>query len=130
MCYFSRRFSLRGGTALTVTTFEEKRKMAKKGGAPTKSEVLTQISKDTGLSRKQVGGVFDSLGGVIKKSLKSGGLFTIPGLLKLKVVKKPATKAREGVNPFTGEKMTFKAKPASKKVRALPLKALKSMVNS
>jgi nucleoid DNA-binding protein len=94
--------------------------MAKKGGAPTKSEVLTQISKDTGLSRKQV----------IKKSLKSGGLFTIPGLLKLKVVKKPATKAREGVNPFTGEKMTFKAKPASKKVRALPLKALKSMVNS
>ena len=104
--------------------------MAKKGGAPTKSEVLTQISKDTGLSRKQIGGVFDSLSGVIKKSLKSGGLFTIPGLLKLKVVKKPATKAREGVNPFTGEKMTFKAKPASKKVRALPLKALKSMVNS
>ncbi len=104
--------------------------MAKKGGAPTKSEVLTQISKDTGLSRKQVGGVFDSLGGVIKKSLKSGGLFTIPGLLKLKVVKKPATKARDGINPFTGDKMTFKAKPASKKVRALPLKALKSMVNS
>ncbi|HEY4213337.1 MAG TPA: HU family DNA-binding protein [Steroidobacteraceae bacterium] len=104
--------------------------MAKKGGAPTKSEVLTQISKDTGLSRKQVGGVFDSLSGVIKKSLKSGGLFTIPGLLKLKVVKKPATKAREGINPFTGEKMTFKAKPASKKVRALPLKALKGMVNS
>ncbi len=104
--------------------------MAKKGGAPTKSEVLTQISKDTGLSRKQVGGVFDSLGGVIKKSLRSGGLFTIPGLLKLKVVKKPATKAREGVNPFTGEKMTFKAKPASKKVRAPPLKNLKQMVNS
>jgi DNA-binding protein HU-beta len=104
--------------------------MAKKGGAPTKSEVLTQISKDTGLSRKQVGGVFDSLGGVIKKSLRGGGLFTIPGLLKLKVVKKPATKARDGVNPFTGEKMTFKAKPASKKVRALPLKNLKQMVNS
>ena len=104
--------------------------MAKKAGAPTKSEVLTQISKDTGLSRKQVGGVFDSLGGVIKKSLRGNGLFTIPGLLKLKVVKKPATKAREGVNPFTGEKMTFKAKPASKKVRALPLKNLKSMINS
>jgi len=104
--------------------------MAKKGGAPTKSEVLTQISKDTGLSRKQVGGVFDSLSTVIRKSLRSGGLFTIPGLLKLKVVKKPASKAREGTNPFTGEKMTFKAKPASKKVRALPLKNLKSMVNS
>ena len=109
--------------------FEEYGKMAKKGGAPTKSEVLTQISKDTGLSRKQVGGVFDSLSGVIKKSLRGGGLFTVPGLMKLKVVKKPATKAREGVNPFTGEKMTFKAKPASKKVRVLPLKNLKAMVN-
>lgn len=103
--------------------------MAKKGGAPTKSEVLTQISKDTGLSRKQIGGVFDSLSGVIKKSLKSNGLFTMPGLLKMKVVKKPATKAREGINPFTGEKMMFKAKPASKKVRVMPLKSLKAMVN-
>jgi nucleoid DNA-binding protein len=104
--------------------------MAKKGGAPTKSEVLTQISKDTTLSRKQVASVFDSLGGVIKKSLRGNGLFTMPGLMKLKVVKKPATKAREGVNPFTGEKMTFKAKPASKKVRVLPLKSLKAMVNN
>ena len=103
--------------------------MAKKGGAPTKSEVLTQISKDTSLSRKQVASVFDSLSGVIKKSLRGNGLFTMPGLMKLKVVKKPATKAREGVNPFTGEKMTFKAKPASKKVRVLPLKSLKAMVN-
>ena len=104
--------------------------MAKKGGAPTKSEVLTQISKDTSLSRKQVASVFDSLGGVIKKSLRGNGLFTMPGLMKLKVVKKPATKTREGVNPFTGEKMTFKAKPASKKVRVLPLKSLKAMVNN
>jgi DNA-binding protein HU-beta len=115
--------------ARSHTQFEEYGKMAKKGGAPTKSEVLTQISKDTGLSRKQVGGVFDSLSGVIKKSLRGGGLFTVPGLMKLKVVKKPATKARDGVNPFTGEKMTFKAKPASKKVRVLPLKNLKAMVN-
>ena len=104
--------------------------MAKKGGAPTKSEVLTQISKDTALSRKQVSSVFDSLSGVIKKSLRGNGLFTMPGLMKLKVVKKPATKAREGVNPFTGEKMTFKAKPASEKVRVLPLKSLKAMVNN
>ncbi len=103
--------------------------MAKKAGAPTKSEILTTISKDTGLSRKQVGTVFESLGGVIKKSLRGNGLFTLPGLLKMKVVKKPASKAREGVNPFTGEKMTFKAKPASKKVRVLPLKSLKGFVN-
>ena len=94
--------------------------MSKKGGAPTKSEILNQIAKDTKLSRKQVSSVFDSLNGVIKKSLRGSGMFTMPGLLKLKVVKKPATK---------GEKMVFKAKPASKKVRALPLKALKGMVN-
>ena len=103
--------------------------MAKKNSAPTKSEVMAQISKDTELSRKQVGAVFESLSGIIKKSLRGGGLFTIPGLLKMKVVKKPATKAREGVNPFTGEKMMFKAKPASKKVRVMPLKNLKAMVN-
>ncbi len=81
--------------------------MAKKGGAPTKSEILAQVSKDTELSRKQVSEVFESLNGIIKKSLRGNGLFTLPGLLKLKVVKRPATKAREGVNPFTGEKMTF-----------------------
>ena len=103
--------------------------MAKKGGAPTKSEILAQISKDTELARKQVSEMFDSLNGIIKKSLRGNGLFTLPGLLKLKVVKKPATKARKGTNPFTGEEITFKAKPASKKVRALPLKNLKGFVN-
>ncbi|MGH8178514.1 MAG: HU family DNA-binding protein [Steroidobacter sp.] len=103
--------------------------MAKKNAAPTKSEILAQISKDTGLAKKQVSDVFESLGGVVKKSLKGAGLFTLPGLLKMKVVKKPATKAREGVNPFTGEKMMFKAKPASKKVRIAALKSLKEMVN-
>ncbi len=88
--------------------------MAKKGGAPTKSEILAQISKDSELSRKQVSEVFESLNGIIKKSLRGNGLFTLPGLLKLKVVKSgPATKARDGINLFTGEKMTFKAKPAS-----------------
>jgi DNA-binding protein HU-beta len=128
---FSRRFSLRGENNAALRNEPKSRGvfMAKKGGAPTKSEVLTQISKDTGLSRKQVGSVFESLGGVIKKSLRGNGLFTMPGLLKMKVVKKPATKAREGVNPFTGEKMMFKAKPASKKVRVMPLKSLKAMVN-
>ena len=103
--------------------------MAKKSGPPTKSEILATISKDTELSRKQVSAVFDSLHGVIRKSLRGHGLVTLPGLLKLKVVKKPATKAREGINPFTKEKMVFKAKPASKKVRVLPLKSLKALVN-
>lgn len=103
--------------------------MAAKGSPPTKSEVLKQISENTGLSRQQVNAVFDSLNGIMRKSLRAHGLFTLPGLMKLKVVKKPATKAREGVNPFNGEKMMFKAKPASKKVRALPLKSLKDMVS-
>ena len=103
--------------------------MAKKGSAPTKGEIVNQICADTDLSRKQVAAVFESLNGIIKKSLRGGGLFTLPGLLKMKVVKKPATKARQGINPFTKEKMMFKAKPASRKVRVLALKSLKGYVN-
>ena len=101
--------------------------MSKK--APTKSEILSQISKDTDLSRKQVAAVFESLNGVIKKSLRGAGIFTLPGLLKMKVVKKPATPERQGINPFTKQPTIFKAKPASKKVRVLPLKSLKALVN-
>ena len=103
--------------------------MAKKNSAPSKSEVVAQICSDAELSRKQVAAVFESLNGIIKKSLRGPGVFTFPGLLKMKVVKKPATKAREGINPFTKEKMMFKAKPASRKVRILPLKSLKALVN-
>ena len=103
--------------------------MAKKNGPPSKSDVVAQICKDAELSRKQVAAVFESLNGIIKKSLRGHGVFTLPGLLKMKVVKKPATKAREGINPFTKEKMMFKAKPASKKIRLLPLKSLKALVN-
>ena len=103
--------------------------MAKKNAAPTKSEVLAAIAKETELSKKQVGAVLDSLSTAIKKSLRSHGLFTMPGLLKMKVVKKAATKAREGINPFNGQKMMFKAKPASRKVRIAALKTLKEMVN-
>lgn len=95
--------------------------------APSKSEVYAHISEDTGLSRKQVAAVFDSMTGLIEKSLRKGGLFTVPGLLKIKVIKKPATKERKGINPFTGEETVFKAKPARKVVKALPLKALKEM---
>ena len=102
--------------------------MAKK--AMTKSEIYSAIAEKTGLTRKQVASVFDGLGGLIANSLgkKGSGIFTMPGLLKLKVVRKPATKEREGVNPFTGEKMIFKAKPARNVVKALALKALKNMV--
>ena len=97
---------------------------------PTKSEILNQIAADTKLTRKDVAAVLGSLERLISKELKSRGAryFNLPGLLKIKVVKKPARKARKGINPFTGEEMMFKAKPASKGVKVLPLKGLKSMV--
>ena len=98
---------------------------------PTKSEIYTTIADDTGLTKKDVEAVFESLSGLIKKNLggRGGpGIFTVPGLLKMRVVKKAATKARQGVNPFTGEEMMFKAKPASKTVKVAALKGLKDMV--
>ncbi len=97
---------------------------------PTKSEILNHIAGETDLTRKQVSAVFESLEGLIAKELKprGAGIFNVPGLMKIKVVKKPARKARKGINPFTGEEMMFKAKPASKGVKVLPLKGLKTMV--
>ena len=99
--------------------------------APSKSEIFTNIASETGLTKKDVAAVFDALGGQIKKNLSGRGgpgLFTVPGLMKIKVVHKPARPARKGVNPFTGEEMMFKAKPASKGVKVLALKGLKDMV--
>jgi nucleoid DNA-binding protein len=105
-----------------------------KASAPkgaTKSEILAGLAEETGLSKKDVQAVFDSLGKMVKQELskKGPGVFTVPGLLKLKVVRKPATKARKGINPFTKEETVFKAKPARNIVKASPLKALKDMVS-
>lgn len=97
----------------------------------TKTQVIAELSEQTELSKKQVAAVFDALSSLVAKQLvgrASPGEMTIPGLLKLKTVKKPATKEREGINPFTKEPITIAAKPASKKVKALALKALKDMV--
>ena len=96
----------------------------------TKSEILSSLAESTGLTKKEVASVFEGLTGLIKKDLgrRGPGAFTIPGLIKLRVVRKPATKARKGVNPFTGEEMMFKAKPARNVVKAAALKALKDMV--
>jgi len=95
----------------------------------TKSEVYSTLAEDVGLPRKQVAAVFDGLGGLIKKDLsaRGPGMFTVPGLMKITIQKKPATKARRGTNPFTGEEMMFKAKPARKVVKVRPLKKLKEM---
>ncbi|MEN9834826.1 MAG: hypothetical protein RL011_1019 [Pseudomonadota bacterium] len=100
-------------------------------GTPrTKSEILGVLAETTGLSKKDVSSVFASLSDLIGKDVgkKGCGLFTVPGLLKIRRINKPATKARKGINPFTGEETTFKAKPARNVVKIRPLKALKDMV--
>ena len=95
----------------------------------TKSQILAEIAENTELSKKDVKAVFDELENVIERHVKkrSCGEFVLPGIMKIVTKKKPATKEREGVNPFTGEKITIPAKKASMTVRARPLKKLKEM---
>lgn len=92
-----------------------------------KTQMLQQISDATELSKKQVQAVLDELTNIIEGHIKKKGVgeFVLPGLLKITTVKKPATKARKGINPFTKEEVTFKAKPASISVKVRPLKKLK-----
>ncbi len=96
----------------------------------TKSQLYTDLAEATDLSKKQVSAVFENLAACIKKDLgrRGPGVFNVPGLMKIKLVRKPATKARKGTNPFTGEEMMFKAKPARNVVKVLALKGLKDMV--
>lgn len=103
-------------------------KAAKK--APTKTEIFNNIAEATGLKKKDVGAVFEALSDEITKSLskRGSGNFSIPGLCKIVVQHKPATKERKGINPFTGEEAVFKAKPARNVVKVRPLKNLKDMV--
>ena len=97
--------------------------------AYTKSQLINALCEDTELTRKQISSVLESLSGIIEGHIKrnAAGMFTMPGLMKVKVVRKPATKARKGINPFTGEETVFKAKPARNVVKILPLKAIKEM---
>ncbi len=96
----------------------------------TKSQILGDIGDQTGLTKKEVSSVFEEMATLIKKDLgrRGPGTFTVPGLMKIRVVRKPATKARRGINPFTGEEMMFKAKPARNVVKVQALKNLKAMV--
>jgi nucleoid DNA-binding protein len=94
----------------------------------TKSQLIEKIAETTELTKKDVKGVLENLATLGYKELKKNGVFLVPGFAKFVVVKKPATKARKGTNPFTGEAMTFKAKPARKIVRARPVKAAKDAV--
>jgi nucleoid DNA-binding protein len=106
--------------------------MAKATAKPlSKTEVFSNIADATGLSKKQVGSVFDALNDQIKKSVTGRGpkSFTLPGLCKIVVQHKPATKERKGINPFTKEETVFKAKPARNVVKIRPLKKMKDMVS-
>lgn len=106
--------------------------MAKAAPKPlTKTEIYANIADATGLTKKQVGEVFDALDAQIEKSLTGRGapkMFTLPGLCKITLQHKPATKEREGINPFTKQPAIFKAKPAKTVVKVRPLKKLKDMV--
>ncbi|MBN9586440.1 MAG: DNA-binding protein [Afipia sp. 62-7] len=94
----------------------------------TKSQLIEKITEEVEIAKKDVKGVLEALTTIGYKELKKNGVFLVPGFAKFVVIKKPATKARKGTNPFTGEPMTFKAKPARKIVRARPVKAAKDAV--
>src|SRR5205809_2544605 len=95
-----------------------------------KSELIQRIVEQhpNNMTRKDVKGVIESLAKIGYKELKKTGAFFVPGFAKFVVIKKPATKERSGINPFTKEPTVFKAKPARKVVRARPVKAVKEAV--
>ena len=112
--------------AATATTTRRAKAIA---DPMTKSQIIAQISDSTGLTKKDVNSVFDELTDIMEGHLKKrgAGQFTLPGLFKAVTQKKPATKARKGINPFTGQETTFAAKPARTVVKVRPLKKLKDM---
>jgi len=93
-----------------------------------KSELIQKVADASSMSKKDVKGVIESLASVGYKELKKSGAFLLPGFAKFVVIKKPATKERSGINPFTKEPTVFKARPARKIVRARPVKAAKDAV--
>ncbi len=142
----TKRKAVKSKTAAKKTTVKKAKKTKKASAASTtkavvagplsrvskvytKGTLLTTLAERTGLPRKDVAAVFAELVTVVEGHLKRGapGKFTLPGMLKMTVKNVPAKKARKGINPFTGEPTTFKAKPASRKVRVTALKALKEM---
>jgi len=108
------------------------KKKAETLAAPmTKTQILTEIADTAALTKKQVQSVLDELSTLIERHInpkKGVSQFTLPGLMKVQVINKKATKARKGVNPFTGQEQMFKAKPARSVVKIRPLKKLKDMV--
>ena len=96
----------------------------------TKTQTLSEIATNTGLTKKDVSNVVEELSSIIERHIKKHacGKFTMPGLFKIQTTRKPATKARKGINPFTKEETMFKAKPARTVIKICPLKKMKDMV--
>ena len=118
-------------TAAKATSATAARKVKTITEPMNKTQIVNQISDTTGLTKKDVNAVFDELADIMEGHLKKrgAGQFTLPGLVKIVTQKKPATKARKGINPFTGEETTFAAKPARTMVKVRPLKKLKDMAS-
>lgn len=116
----------------SVKKVQMKPKMPSVKDPLTKSGIIKAIMDMTCLGKKDVAGVLDAFGTIIELHVKSRGpgKFTMPGLMKIAVVKKPAKPARKGINPFTGEEMMFKAKPAYKVVKIKALRKLKEMATA
>ena len=95
-----------------------------------KSQFVTTLAEKSGLNKKQATAALDTINAMVAQQLgtRGPGEVLIPGLLKLNVVKKPATREHEGINPFTKEPMTYKAKAARKVIKVRPLKALKDAI--
>ena len=120
-------------TAKKSTTKKAPAKKVTAVKAPmTKSVMVADIAENTGLNKKQVNSVIEEMAVIIERHIKkrAPGKFILPGLFKVQVKNKPATKARKGINPFTGEETVFKAKPARRVVKVTALKKLKDMAES
>jgi nucleoid DNA-binding protein len=98
------------------------------GNRMSKSEFLSALAEKTGLNKKQAASAMDAVSAIVSEQLKSNGEVTIPGLIKLNVSIKAATPEHDGINPFTKQPTTIKAKPERKVVKARPVKALKDAV--
>merc|ERR1712193_511676 len=118
-------FVLKGMKAMKAM----KAKAMKAGSAMSASGAYSAVAESAGLKPKDVKGAVEGILTLAAEQMKKAGSFKLAGMLNLKLKVRPATKARKGVNPFTKEPCVFKAKPASKTVRAIPMKKLKEMVN-
>jgi len=122
----------RNGSARAQSKLDLKKpvKVAASKKPRSKSDVYSTVAQHAGIHRRDVAAVFHTLAGIIKADLSKGGpgVFNVPSMMRITLKRKPATKARMGINPFTKEQVMFKAKPARNVVRVRPLKALKDMV--